>query len=52
MRDILHCDLNGFFASVECLKRPELKNVPMAVCGDPDTRHGREFDTFESLKLM
>ena len=40
MRDILHCDLNGFFASVECLKRPELKNVPMAVCGDPDTRHG------------
>lgn len=40
MKDILHCDLNGFFASVECLKRPELKKVPMAVCGDPDTRHG------------
>lgn len=40
MRDILHCDLNSFFASVECLKRPELKNVPMAVCGDPSTRHG------------
>ncbi|MDD3303693.1 MAG: DNA polymerase IV [Clostridia bacterium] len=40
MRDILHCDLNGFFASVECLKHPELKNVPMAVCGDPETRHG------------
>ncbi|MBR1884387.1 MAG: hypothetical protein IJ809_05620 [Clostridia bacterium] len=32
MRDILHCDLNNFFASVECLKRPELKKVPMAVC--------------------
>ena len=40
MRDILHCDLNNFFASVECLKRPELKKVPMAVCGDPNSRHG------------
>ena len=40
MKDILHCDLNSFFASVECLKRPELKNIPMAVCGDPNIRHG------------
>lgn len=40
MRDILHCDLNNFFASVECLKRPELKMVPMAVAGDPRKRHG------------
>jgi len=40
VRDILHCDLNSFFASVECLKRPELKLVPMAVCGDPALRHG------------
>lgn len=40
MRHILHCDLNNFFASVECLKRPELKNVPMAVAGDPKKRHG------------
>ena len=40
MRDILHCDLNGFFASVECVKNPKLKNVPMAVCGDPKLRHG------------
>ena len=40
MRYILHCDLNNFFASVECLKRPELKNVPMAVAGDPKKRHG------------
>ncbi len=39
-RVILHCDCNGFYASVEQLKRPELKNVPMAVCGDPDSRHG------------
>lgn len=40
MKDILHCDLNGFFASVECVKNPALKNVPMAVCGDPKLRHG------------
>lgn len=39
-RTILHCDLNGFFASVECLLRPELAAVPMAVCGDPEKRHG------------
>ncbi|MGI6578407.1 MAG: DNA polymerase Y family protein [Eubacteriales bacterium] len=39
-RTILHCDLNGFFASVECIKRPELKSVPMAVCGNPKNRHG------------
>ena len=39
-RVILHCDLNSYFASVECLLRPELKNVPMAVCGDPESRHG------------
>lgn len=39
-RTILHCDCNGFYASVECLLRPELKNVPMAVCGNPENRHG------------
>lgn len=39
-RFILHCDLNGFFASVECVLDPELKNIPMAVGGDRETRHG------------
>ena len=39
-RTILHCDLNGFFASVECLLNPALSDVPMAVCGDPTRRHG------------
>lgn len=39
-RTILHCDCNSYFASVECISRPELKLVPMAVCGDPDSRHG------------
>lgn len=39
-RTILHCDCNGFFASVECMLHPELREVPMAVCGDPESRHG------------
>lgn len=39
-RTILHCDCNGFYASVECVHRPELKRVPMAVCGNPENRHG------------
>ena len=39
-RVILHCDMNNFFASVECLFRPELKDVPMAVAGSEDDRHG------------
>ncbi len=39
-RIILHCDLNCFYASVELLSRPELQNVPVAVCGDPEERHG------------
>lgn len=37
---ILHCDLNNFFASVECLFHPEYRDVPMAVCGSQDDRHG------------
>jgi DNA polymerase-4 len=39
-RIILHCDLNSFYASVELLSHPELKDVPAAVCGDPASRHG------------
>lgn len=39
-RTILHCDMNGFFASVELLDYPHLRNVPMAVCGNPENRHG------------
>ena len=34
-RAILHCDCNGFFASVETLLDPSLANVPMVVTGDP-----------------
>lgn len=40
MRTILHVDLNNFYASVECLYRPELRESPVAVAGDPENRHG------------
>ncbi|MGI6580322.1 MAG: DNA polymerase IV [Saccharofermentanales bacterium] len=39
-RTILHCDCNGYYASVECLLRPELRSLPMAVTGNPENRHG------------
>jgi DNA polymerase-4 len=39
-RVILHCDCNSFFASVETVLNPEYKNVPMAVCGSIEDRHG------------
>lgn len=39
-RVIYHCDCNSFYCSVELLSRPELRAVPTAVCGDPDSRHG------------
>ena len=39
-RVIFHCDLNAFYASVELLSYPELREKPVAVCGDPAARHG------------
>ena len=39
-RIIFHSDCNGFFASIEELFNPELKNYPMAVAGDPQRRGG------------
>ncbi len=39
-RIILHCDLNCFYASVELLSHPDLRDIPTAVCGDPSSRHG------------
>ena len=39
-RVILHADANCFYASVECLYRPQYRGRPLAVCGDPEARHG------------
>ena len=40
MRTILHSDLNNFYASVECVYDPSLRDHPIAVCGSQDERHG------------
>lgn len=37
---VLHSDLNCFYASVEMVENPALRNVPLAVCGSADDRHG------------
>lgn len=39
-RIILHCDCNSFYASVELLEYPDLREKPVAVCGDAESRHG------------
>lgn len=39
-RIILHCDLNNFYASVECLDKPEYREKPLVVAGDESQRRG------------
>ncbi len=39
-RTILHIDINGCFAGIECLHRPEIRDKPVAVGGDVQARHG------------
>ena len=52
-RMILHCDLNCFYASVELLSHPDLRDIPTAVCGDPSSRHGIILaNTFHTLFLF
>ena len=37
---ILHSDMNCFYASVEMMLNPELRNKAVAVCGATEDRHG------------
>ena len=39
-RFILHSDLNNFYASVECLYNPHIRNKAVVVVGDHEKRHG------------
>lgn len=39
-RVVLHIDMNNFYASVECLYNPSYRDKPLAVCGNPELRHG------------
>lgn len=40
MRTILHVDLNNCFASIESISHPEYRQIPFAVGGDEEMRHG------------
>lgn len=40
MREILHCDLNNFYATVACRDDPSLKGKAVAVGGSREERHG------------
>lgn len=51
-RVILHCDLNNFFASVECFMNPELKGKNVAVCGSVEERHGIVLAKNEGAKAL
>jgi len=39
-RQIMHIDMNSFYASCEQAANPELRNVPLIVGGDPEKRKG------------
>lgn len=39
-RVILHSDMNACYASIEQKLNPKLKNIPMAVAGNPKNRNG------------
>lgn len=52
MRTILHSDLNNFYASVELLRRPELRGFPVVVVGAKEDRHGVVLAKNEIAKRM
>ncbi len=50
-RDILLCDLDAFFASVEQLDHPELRGKPVIVGGDPAGRGVASTCSYEARKF-
>ena len=50
-RVILHCDMNNFYASVECKNNPSLRGEYVAVCGNTEERHGIVLAKNQKAKL-
>ncbi len=50
-RVVLHSDLNNFYASVECLIQPGLRDKFVAVCGKEEDRHGIVLAKNQAAKL-
>lgn len=51
-RQILHVDLNNFYASVEMILNPSLKDKFVAVCGNVENRHGIILAKSENAKKL
>ena len=51
-RAILHSDLNGFYASVEIMLNPALRDKAVAVCGSTEDRHGIVYEIGESQEVQ
>ncbi len=52
LHTILHCDANNFYASVECMLDPSLRDKYVAVSGNPDKRHGIILAKNQAAKQM
>ena len=51
-KEILHVDLNNFYASVEMILNPALKGKFVAVCGSVENRHGIILAKSENAKKL
>lgn len=51
-KEILHVDLNNFYASVEMILNPSLKDKFVAVCGSVENRHGIILAKSENAKKL
>ena len=51
-RSVFHCDANKFYASVECLYHPEIRDKPVVVGGSEETRHGIVLTGNEKAKKL
>ena len=49
---ILHSDMNSFYANVECLYNPGIKDKPVAVGGDVKKRHGIVLAKNQAAKMF